>query len=110
MTTIARTAERTPNRQRPARSKSTASPRRPDGHSPAAHPRDRGRTRLELPVLGTVDLPPRDLLVYLGGLAALSVVGIIEWPVTAVIGVGHLLAAKRNNRALHDLGEAMEQA
>jgi hypothetical protein len=65
---------------------------------------------MELPVLGTVDLPPRDLLVYLGGLAALSVVGIIEWPVTAVIGVGHLLAAKRNNRTIRDLGEAMEQA
>jgi hypothetical protein len=106
--TTTRTAERTSNRQRPSRSKSQASPRRPDGHSPAAH--FSGRARLKLPVLGTVDLPPRDLLIYLGGLTALSVVGIIEWPITAVIGVGHLLAAKRNNRALHDLGEAMEQA
>jgi hypothetical protein len=105
---MTRTAERTSNRQRPSRSKSPASPRRSDDHSPAAAFGDRGR--LELPVLGTVDLPPRDLLVYLGGLAALSVVGIIEWPVTAVIGVGHLLAAKRNNRTLRDLGEAMEQA
>ena len=107
---MTRTAERTSNRQRPSRSKSPASPRRPDDHSPAADFGDRGRARLELPVLGTVDLPPRDLLVYLGGLAALSVVGIIEWPVTAVIGVGHLLAAKRNNRTIRDLGEAMEQA
>ena len=39
-----------------------------------------------------------------------SVVGIIEWPITAVIGAGHLLAAQRNNRAIRDLGEAMEQA
>jgi hypothetical protein len=98
---MTRTAERTSSRQKPSRSKS---------HGPAADFGDRGRTRLELPVLGTVDLPPRDLLVYLGGLAALSVVGIIEWPVTAVIGVGHLLAAKRNNRTIRDLGEAMEQA
>lgn len=103
--TTTRTAVRTSSRQRPARPKSSVPPRRSDGHSPGAH-----RARLELPVLGTIDLPPRDLLVYLGGLTALSVIGIIEWPITAVIGAGHLLAAERNNRALHELGEAMEQA
>jgi hypothetical protein len=65
---------------------------------------------MELPGLGTVDLPPRDLLIFVGGLGVLAVVGLIEWPVAAVVGVGHLLAAKRNGRALRDLGEAMEQA
>lgn len=108
--TTTRTAKRTPRKQEPARPDSHALPRGSGGHRPAARVGERSATRLEVPVLGTVTLPPRDQLVFLGGLVALAVVGIIDWPVAAVVGVGHLLAAKRRNEALRDVGEAMEQA
>ena len=63
-----------------------------------------------LPVLGTVRLPPMDSLVWLGGLATLAAVGLVEWPVAAAIGVGHLLVQQEHFRILHDFGEALEQA
>ncbi len=66
--------------------------------------------RANVPALGAVRLPSRDQLIFLGSLGALAVVGIIDWPVAAVVGAGHLLAARRSNRALRDIGEAMEQA
>ena len=67
-------------------------------------------TRLDVPVVGTVTFPCRDQMVFFGGLGLLVVVGMIEWPVAAVVGAGHLLAAKRNNKALRAFGEALEQA
>ncbi|GAB2807395.1 hypothetical protein GCM10027176_10610 [Actinoallomurus bryophytorum] len=67
-------------------------------------------TRLNVPGLGLVTLPCRDQLVFFGGLGLLAVVGVIEWPVAAVVGAGHLLAAKRNNKALRQVGEVLEQA
>src|SRR4051812_5791312 len=79
MTTTS-TAERRSSRHephRPARRKGSAPPRRSGGDSAAASVGEPA-TRLELPVVGTVDIPPRDLLVYLGGLGALAVVGLIE--------------------------------
>jgi hypothetical protein len=67
-------------------------------------------TRITVPLLGTVGPPSRDQLVFLGGLGALAVIGVLDWPVAAVVGAGHLLAARRNSRALREIGEAMEQA
>jgi hypothetical protein len=61
-------------------------------------------------VVGTVAVPCRDQLVFFGGLGLLAVVGLIEWPVAAVVGAGHILAAKRNNKALREFGEALQQA
>ncbi|MER5420636.1 hypothetical protein [Streptosporangium roseum] len=39
-------------------------------------------------------LPPPERLIYYGGLGALVVVGAIEWPVAAAIGVGTLVAQR----------------
>jgi hypothetical protein len=108
--TTARTATRAPRGQEPARPKSQGRPRGSEGRRAAKQVGERSVTRLEVPVLGSVALPSRDQLVFFGGLGALVVVGMIEWPVAAVVGTGHLLAAKRNNRALRDFGEALEQA
>jgi hypothetical protein len=63
-----------------------------------------------LPVVGTVRLPPLDSLALYGGLATLAAVGIMEWPVAAAIGVGHLLVQQQHFRLLHDFGEALEKA
>jgi hypothetical protein len=63
-----------------------------------------------LPVLGTVRLPPLDSLIWFGGLATLVAVELMEWPVAAAIGVGHLLVQQQHFRILHDFGEALEKA
>ncbi|GAA0360472.1 hypothetical protein NE235_21460 [Actinoallomurus spadix] len=65
---------------------------------------------VELPVLGRVELPPPERLVYYAGLGLLAVLEVVEWPVALVIGTGHLLADQRHRRALHALGEALEEA
>ncbi|SEG42368.1 hypothetical protein SAMN04489712_105134 [Thermomonospora echinospora] len=76
----------------------------------AARSREHGATRLELPVVGTVKLPPRNQLAFIGGVGLLAMAGVIDWPVAAVIGLGHLLAGDRSDQAVHDFGEALEQA
>jgi hypothetical protein len=45
-------------------------------------------------------LPSRNRALYFGGLAALTVFQVIEWPVAAAIGVGTALATNSRNR--HD--------
>ncbi|GAA4221984.1 hypothetical protein GCM10023075_11950 [Streptosporangium album] len=46
-------------------------------------------------------LPPPERMVYYGGLGALAVAGLIEWPVAAAIGVGTMIAqrARRQGRS-----------
>jgi hypothetical protein len=46
-----------------------------------------------LPPLPPVQLEPKRLL-WLGGLAALGVIGVLEWPVVAAIGVGSYVAER----------------
>ncbi|MDN3353602.1 hypothetical protein [Actinomadura sp. DC4] len=84
--------------------------RTPREHGAPAAPWAGRGTRVEVPVLGTLTLPRRDQLVFFGGLGLLAVVGVIEWPVAAVVGTGHLLAARRNSRTFREVGEALEQA
>lgn len=43
--------------------------------------------------LPPVTIEPKRLL-WLGGLAALGVVGVLEWPVVAVVGVGSYVAER----------------
>jgi hypothetical protein len=65
---------------------------------------------MDLPIIGTVALPPGDQLAYVGGIAALVALGLLEWSVGMLLGAGHLLAADRSNKILSDFGEALEQA
>jgi hypothetical protein len=60
--------------------------------------------------VGTVRLPALDSLAWIGGLATLAAVGLLEWPVAAAIGVGHLLSRQRHLRLLKEFGEALESA
>jgi hypothetical protein len=57
--------------------------------------------------IGTVRMPGLDQLAWLGGLAVLAAAGVVEWPVVAVIGVGHVLAHQHHLRLLRDFGEAL---
>jgi hypothetical protein len=60
--------------------------------------------------LGTVRLPEPERLAYYGGLAALAVFGILDWPVAIALGIGHVLAAQRHHQFLQDFGEALAEA
>jgi len=60
--------------------------------------------------VGTVRLPALDSLAWMGGLATLAAFGLLEWPVAAAIGVGHLLSRQRHLRLLKEFGEALEGA
>jgi hypothetical protein len=46
----------------------------------------------------------------LGGITALALLEIIEWPVAAVLAVGHVLAHNRHHALLRDFGEALDHA
>jgi hypothetical protein len=60
--------------------------------------------------IGTVRLPSPQQLAFYGGIAALGVFGIIDWPVALVIGIGHLLADDHHHKLLANLGEALAEA
>jgi hypothetical protein len=64
---------------------------------------------VNLPVVGQLEIPRPEQLAYYGGLAALAVFELIDWPVALVIAAGHLLASNHHNRLLEELGEAMEE-
>jgi hypothetical protein len=87
-------------------------PRRPgtDAVDAAEQAIRRDAVRIHLPVLGEFQLPAADELVFLGGLAALTVVGLVEWPVALLLGAGHELATNKHHSMLRDFGEALEAA
>lgn len=60
--------------------------------------------------IGTVRLPSPQQLVFYGGIAALGVFGVIDWPVALVIGIGHLLAEDHRHKLLANFGEALAEA
>jgi predicted flap endonuclease-1-like 5' DNA nuclease len=118
------TAARTPKRDGASRSVATVEPveatEHPTTHATAEHlarhpheaaekARHSTRTRVNVPFLGHVDLPPADELAYIAGIGALAVVGVVEWPVAVVLGAGHALANRRRNRLLREFGEALER-
>jgi hypothetical protein len=65
---------------------------------------------LEVPGIAHIELPPAEQLVFIGGIATLVVLQIIEWPVAAVLAVGHVLAHNRHHALLRDFGEALDEA
>jgi hypothetical protein len=80
------------------------------GHGAVLRAIEKNTVTVVVPVLGTIRLPPADVLAWFGGLTTLAVLGIIEWPVATAVGAGHLLAHQHHLRLLHGLGEALEEA
>ena len=66
--------------------------------------------RLNLPIVGELRLPAGEEVVFIGGVGVLAVVGLLEWPVALLLGIGHTLAMSRNNKVVHAFGEALEEA
>ncbi len=88
----------------------------PDGgqHQQAAQQAvDANSTHLHFQLGDTVvdmTLPPVDRLACYAGLTGAAAFGLIEWPIAALTGLGHLLSDDRRNRALRALGEALDGA
>jgi hypothetical protein len=85
---------------------------RPVGHAALAAERALRRTtvNLRLPIVGELRLPSSDALVFIGGVGVLAVVGLLEWPVAVLLGVGHALATSQSGKVVHAFGEALEEA
>ncbi|MES4901689.1 MULTISPECIES: hypothetical protein [unclassified Streptomyces] len=86
---------------------------RPDstaGHRAAAYAERLSTGRLDLPLIGAITFPPRKQLVFYAGLCGLATAGVIEWPVAAAVGLGHLLATSHSNETIRNLGEVLEEA
>lgn len=85
----------------------------------AAHPRGRkaaekatakNSVRVPVPGIGAVTLPPTEQLAFLGGIALLTALEVIEWPVAVALAAGHALAARSHNKMVQDFGKALEEA
>jgi hypothetical protein len=71
--------------------------------------RNLGR-QIEMPMVGTVAIPPPDKLAYYAGIGALALFQVIEWPLALVITAGHLLADQHVSKLARGLGGALESA
>ena len=81
------------------------------GHGAALHAIERNSSHLHLPLgLGPVRLPSPENLAWYAGVGVVAALGIIEWPVAAVLSIGHLLAEDSHHRLLRDFGQALEEA
>ena len=103
----------TPRKQESA----TAADGRPEWGFPVAHAMvaaertvQRNSTHVDLPVIGVLHLPGREELAFIGGVTALAAVGILEWPVALLLGIGHTLSTNRHNRLMREFGEALAEA
>jgi hypothetical protein len=85
---------------------------RPVLHAVAAAERAvrRESVHVVLPVVGRIPLPDREDLAFIGGVAVLVAIGLVEWPVGVALGVGHALAVNRHNKMVRAFGEALEEA
>ncbi len=67
-------------------------------------------TKLSLPLVGRVTLPPVDHMVWYLGVGVLTGAELIEWPVALALAVGKALADNRTHRTVQSFGEALEDA
>jgi hypothetical protein len=107
MTTAASPTAVTPGRPAPQRRRKPGGP-----HQRAAqHAVEANATHLGFHLGDTaieITLPPPDKLAFYAGLVAAAALGVVDWPIALVTGLGHLLSDDQHNRSLHLLGEALD--
>ncbi len=54
--------------------------------------------------------PTLDKLALYAGRGGAAALGVIEWPIDVLTGIGHLLSDDRRDRTLRALGEALDAA
>jgi len=57
-----------------------------------------------------IETPPIEHMVFYAGMGTLAAFEIIEWPLALLLMTSHLLMDATNRPALHQLGEALEEA
>jgi hypothetical protein len=87
-------------------------PTRPVAHALVAAERAvrRNSLHVQLPIVGELQMPAAEEVAFIGGVTALAVVGVLEWPVAVLLSIGHGLATARHNKLLRAFGEALEEA
>ncbi|NMH99887.1 hypothetical protein [Pseudonocardia acidicola] len=65
-------------------------------------------TPVQVPVLGTVIVPPPEKVAFYAGIGVLAALGLVEWPIALIITVGHVLADQQHFRLARGVGEALE--
>lgn len=95
----------------------TRAPDHPGHRRPVAHPLvaaeqavQHNSLHLRLPAVGELRLPAVEEVAFIGGVAVLAAIGVLEWPVAALLGIGHWLATDRRNKVIRAFGEALEEA
>jgi hypothetical protein len=63
---------------------------------------------IHLPVVGKLHAPDTHDVVYVSGLAALLVVGVVELPIALFVLGGHVLVKQHHHRSLSAIGEVFE--
>ena len=82
---------------------------RPNGQEAAERATTENSVCVSVPLIGTVKLPPPEQLAFVGGIAALIALEVIEWPVGLALAAGHVLATKSHNKVIQDFGKALEE-
>ncbi len=95
-----------PNPRRPPRSRNGSAA----AAAAAAKAVQAHGTSISILEMGTMQLPSKGTLAYFVGIGALAAFGILEWPVAAVVGIGHLLAQQRGNAVLEEFGQGLSDA
>ena len=104
-----------PARTRPARrsgQQTSADKHDHDQHRRAVqHAVEANTTQIHLdlgPAHLHLSLPPLDKMAFYAGLGGAAALGVIEWPIAILTGVGHLLSDNRRHRTLAAVGEALD--
>lgn len=87
-----------------------AAQRRIRGRRAAEKAAEKNSSRVTVPLIGAITLPPPDQLAYMGGIAALVAFEVIEWPVGLALCAGRALANFSHNKVIQDFGHALESA
>jgi hypothetical protein len=80
------------------------------GSEAAGQAIQKNAAHVTLPGIGEIALPDPQRLAWLGGIAILVAVGLVEWPVALVLSLGHLLSESHHNHIVRDFGTALEEA
>lgn len=65
---------------------------------------------MDVPVVGTITLPPPEHLIWYGATFTLAALELIDWPIAVLVAVGKALADNRHNQTLENVGDALENA
>jgi hypothetical protein len=74
-----------------------------EGHLPRRLP------TLHVPKVGvTLPLPSREQLPFIFGICAVAALNLIEWPVAAIVVIGHTIASHAGSESVRELAEGIE--